>query len=147
VPNPYPGPAPLKSSGKPWIVKEGIGAGPILLKSTFIMKGNLENFSIKNMIDMRHPRSAICIDTANHLYFVAVDGRYSGSDGLTMNELAQVMQGIHCWDAMNLDGGGSTLLYANNKILNRPSDASGPRKVVSAILIRDRYKKKVNLAQ
>lgn len=47
---------------------------------------------------------------------------------------------------MNLDGGGSTLLFANDKIINHPSDATGPRKVVSAVLIRDKYKKKVNLA-
>lgn len=53
------------------------------------------------------------------------------------------MQSIHCKDAMNLDGGGSTLLFANNHVINRPSDASGPRPVVSAVLIRDRYKKKL----
>ena len=40
-----------------------------------------------------------------------------------MQELAQVMQSLNCFDAMNLDGGGSTLLYANNKIINTPSDA------------------------
>lgn len=56
------------------------------------------------------------------------------------------MHSLNCMDAMNLDGGGSTLLYANNFIINRPSDAAGPRKVVSAVLIRDRYKKKFNLA-
>ena len=94
------------------------------------------------MIDFRHPRSAICIDSKNNLYFVAIDGRYDGSDGLTMPEIAQVMQSIHCLDAMNLDGGGSTLLFANNHIINRPSDAAGPRHVVSAVLIRDRFKKK-----
>jgi len=47
---------------------------------------------------------------------------------------------------MNLDGGGSTLLFANNIIINRPCDAAGPRPVVSAVLIRDRFKKKFNLA-
>ena len=56
------------------------------------------------------------------------------------------MQSINCFDAMNLDGGGSTLLFANDKIINHPSDATGPRKVVSAVLIRDKYKKKVSLA-
>lgn len=48
---------------------------------------------------------------------------------------------------MNLDGGGSTLLYANNFITNRPSDPTGPRKVVSAVLIRDRTKKKLELSR
>ena len=56
------------------------------------------------------------------------------------------MQSLNCYEAMNLDGGGSTLLYANNQIINHPSDATGPRKVVSAVLIRDRYKKKLSLA-
>jgi exopolysaccharide biosynthesis protein len=78
----------------------------------------------------------------NHLYFVAIDGRYEDSDGMMMPELAQLMQSLNCKDAMNLDGGGSTLLYANNAIINHPSDAAGPRPVVSAVLIRDRYKKK-----
>ena len=63
-----------------------------------------------------------------------------------MQEIAEVMQSIHCYDAMNLDGGGSTLLFANEKIINHPSDATGPRKVVSAVLVRDRFKKKVNLS-
>lgn len=52
------------------------------------------------------------------------------------------MQSLGCVHAMNLDGGGSTNLYANGKTINRPSDATGPRPVVSAVLIRDRYKKK-----
>ena len=56
------------------------------------------------------------------------------------------MQSLNCYEAMNLDGGGSTLLYANSQIINHPSDATGPRKVVSAVLIRDRYKKKLSLA-
>ena len=52
------------------------------------------------------------------------------------------MQDLFCVHAMNLDGGGSTNLFANGKTINRPSDATGPRPVVSAVLIRDRYKKK-----
>lgn len=49
------------------------------------MKGNLQHFNQANMIDYRHPRSAICIDQSNNLYFVAIDGRYTDSDGATMN--------------------------------------------------------------
>ncbi len=52
------------------------------------------------------------------------------------------MQDLFCVHAMNLDGGGSTNLFANGKTINRPSDATGPRPVVSAVLIRDRYKNK-----
>ena len=34
---------------------------------------------------MRHPRSAICVDSLNNLYFVAIDGRSIDSDGLFMS--------------------------------------------------------------
>jgi len=51
------------------------------------------------------------------------------------------MQDLNCWDAMNLDGGGSTLLYANNMIVNKLNDDRGPRPVVSVIMIRNRTKK------
>lgn len=98
------------------------------------------------MIDFRHPRSAICVDISNNLYFVAIDGRYNDSDGMKIPQLAQLMKSLNCLNALNLDGGGSTLLYANNFIVNRPSDAAGPRKVVSAVLIRDKYKRKLDIA-
>lgn len=82
------------------------------------------------------------MDLDNRLYFVAIDGRYSGSDGLYMPEIADVMHSLYCEHALNLDGGGSTNLWANGKTINRPSDATGPRPVVSAVLVRDKYKKK-----
>jgi exopolysaccharide biosynthesis protein len=38
-------------------------------------------------------------------------------------------------DALNLDGGGSTTMVINGEIVNRPSDAAGPRPVSDAILV------------
>lgn len=102
----------------------------------------MENFDKDYIIDARHPRSAICIDMNNYLYLVAIDGRYEYSDGMKISELAEMMLSLNCKEAMNLDRGGSTMLFANNKTINRPCDPTGPRPVVSAILIRDRYKKK-----
>jgi len=82
-PNPYPGPAPIQGAGKLWLIKEGIGAGPILVKNTTLIKGNPENFNVNNMVYTRHPRSGVCYDHAGRLLLVAIDGRYSGSAGLT----------------------------------------------------------------
>lgn len=84
VPNPVPGPAPDKSKGQVWKIKEAIGAGPILVKNGYVVSGNVENFNYNNMVNFRHPRSAICIDNEGRLLFVAIDGRYDGSDGATM---------------------------------------------------------------
>lgn len=131
-----------KELGSIWKVKEAIGAGPIVINKGSLIANNVENFNAANMFNYRHPRSAICLDYNNNLYFVAIDGRYTDSDGLTIPELGSLMQDLFCFDAMNLDGGGSTLLFANGHIVNRSSDAAGPRPVVSAVLIRDRFKKK-----
>ena len=87
-----------------------------------VIQGNAENFDVDYLLNMRHSRSAVCIDVVGRLYFVAIDGYYDKSDGMKMLELADLMQNLNCYEAMNLDGGGSTLLYANNKIINRPSD-------------------------
>jgi exopolysaccharide biosynthesis protein len=105
-----------------------------------LIKGNPEHFG-QDMIFTRHPRSGICYDRAGRLYLVAIDGRYSGSAGMSFEEFGILLQDLGCVDALNLDGGGSTLLYANNYILNHYSDAV-PRPVVSAIVIRDKNKKK-----
>jgi exopolysaccharide biosynthesis protein len=142
-PNPCPGPEPMKGDGKYWNIKEGIGAGAILVKNRTVIQGNPEHFNVNNMVYTRHPRSGICYDGAGRLLLVAIDGRYSGSAGLTFEEFGILLQDLGCVDALNLDGGGSTLLYANNYILNHYSD-SVPRPVVSAIVIRDKYKKKQN---
>ena len=110
-----------------------------------MIKGNPEHFNVNNMVYTRHPRSGVCFDRTGRLYLVAIDGRYSGSAGLTFEEFGILLQDLGCVDALNLDGGGSTLLYANNYILNHYSDPV-PRPVVSAIVIRDRNRKKnVNL--
>lgn len=84
APNPVPGPVAKKTNGELWNVSEGIGAGPILVKNGFVVSGNVENFNMNSMVNFRHPRSAICIDIHGRLLFVAIDGRYDGSDGATM---------------------------------------------------------------
>lgn len=84
-PNIFPGPAPNKDAGEHWDVLEGIGAGPILVKNREMITRNVENFGEASMLNTRHPRSAICMDDHNRLYFVAIDGRYDLSAGLYMS--------------------------------------------------------------
>jgi len=44
APHQYPAPPPKTTQGKRWKVNEGVDGGPILIKSSFIIKENLENF-------------------------------------------------------------------------------------------------------
>ena len=54
---------------------------------------------------------------------------------MTIAELAALMIEFECSDALNLDGGGSTTMVIRNKLVNKPSDATGERPVSDAILV------------
>jgi hypothetical protein len=83
-----------------------------------------------------NPRSAIGVTADGHILLATVDGRHrKWSAGMTMLRWAQTMKRLGAVYALNLDGGGSTTMVVNGKVVNRPSDEYGPRGVSSAILV------------
>lgn len=78
------------------------------------------------------PRTAVGLDAAGRLVFVVAEGRRKGgSEGLTLGELAVFMKELGCVDALNLDGGGSSVLVIRRPTggyaaVSRPSDGFGP---------------------
>ena len=68
-----------------------------------------------------NPRTAIGIIDENHYIIVVADGRTSESEGLSLYQLAQVMQQYGATTAYNLDGGGSSTLYFNGQVINNPT--------------------------
>jgi exopolysaccharide biosynthesis protein len=67
---------------------------------------------------------------------VTIDGRQpQHSVGINLNELAELLLELGATDAMNLDGGGSTTMFVNGKVVNKPSDKEGERNVSDAILV------------
>jgi uncharacterized protein YigE (DUF2233 family) len=76
-----------------------------------------------------HPRTAVGVSQdGRYLFLVVVDGRQPGlSEGMSLVELAEWMKRqLGCWDALNLDGGGSTTMVMRNpdaspRIVNSPS--------------------------
>ena len=68
-----------------------------------------------------NPRTAIGIIDKNHYVIVVSDGRTSESQGLSLYQLAQVMKSYGVKTAYNLDGGGSSTLYFNGKVFNKPT--------------------------
>ena len=87
-----------------------------------------------------HPRTAVGIDeNARQLVFVVVDGRQPGvSEGMSEQELADFLKNLGCWNALNLDGGGSSVLVKgpSPRILNNPSVGRSPRPVPVMIGVR-----------
>jgi len=71
-----------------------------------------------------HPRTAVGLSQdGKTLYFVVADGRRDGVPGLTLARLARFMsEELGVCSAMNLDGGGSSAMWLDDRIINQPSD-------------------------
>jgi hypothetical protein len=106
------------------------GAGPRLIEQGQV-KVTPEGFAHQNV---RHPRTAFAVTREGKFLFVTLDGRQKASAGMTLPELAAELFSWGAVEAINLDGGGSSTLYANGRILNRVSDPV-ERPVSDAILI------------
>jgi hypothetical protein len=83
-----------------------------------------------------HPRTAIGFNQdSTKVFFVTVDGRQPTlSVGMSYDQLATYLLSIGCYQAVNLDGGGSTTMVVRGAIVNSPSDAGGERSVGNALL-------------
>ena len=68
-----------------------------------------------------NPRTAIGIIDENHYIIVVSDGRTSESESLSLYQLAEVMKSYGAKTAYNLDGGGSSTLYFNGQVINKPT--------------------------
>nr|WP_240929670.1 phosphodiester glycosidase family protein [Streptomyces coryli] len=86
-------------------------------------------------VHKRNPRTLAGVDDAGRTVLVTADGRSTGSLGLSVPESAAVAKSLGLREAINLDGGGSTTMVADGKVINAPSDASGERPVGDALLI------------
>lgn len=91
----------------------------------------------------RHPRSAVAAK-GKKIYLITVDGRSAEhAQGVSLWEFTAIMHYLGVEDAINLDGGGSTTLYAEGEsesgVINHPSDnkkfdREGERHIVNALL-------------
>ena len=106
--------------------------GPAILEDGEVVDGiedveidtNVGNHSIQG----DQPRTAVGVVDDNHLVFVVVDGRSPGySEGVTMTELADVLQDLGAKTAYNLDGGGSSTMWFNGDLVNNPLGRSQER--------------------
>lgn len=118
-------------------IEQAIGGGPRLIRDGKVTVENTTEGIGKDFCTTRHPRTAIGFDKdLKSMVLVVVDGRQPGySTGISLYDLADLMKEFGCYNAMNLDGGGSSGMYVLDKYINKPSDAKGPRPVVNCLAV------------
>lgn len=115
-----------------------VGGWPRILRDGENVAGDAATLegTLSRNAESRHPRTAIGFSRdSSTLLLLTVDGRSENSGGMTLIELANTMRELGAWQAMNFDGGGSTAMVVEGKVVNRPSDKEGERAVGNALLV------------
>jgi exopolysaccharide biosynthesis protein len=116
-----------------------IGGGPQLIKNGRVEITNTAEKILPSFVSDGHPRTAIARLKSGQILLLTVDGRQPGeSIGMSLTMLADLLLEFGAVDAINLDGGGSTTMVIRNRLVNKPSDATGERPVSDAILVYPR---------
>ncbi len=121
--------------GKYWDMSDALQAGPIIVSNGRKNVTAVEEVFFWSKIPDIHPRTAVGYTKEGENIFLVVDGRQPDSRGVDLNELSILMFDLDCEEAINLDGGGSSALVVNGKLLNRPAGFSTQREVISAIAV------------
>ena len=125
----------------PATIRHMISGGPRLVKEGVVYVSKNEEKFKSDIATGRAARTAVGITRDNKLLLVTVDGLPRdkslrddrSSIGVTLEELAELMINLGAVEAMNLDGGGSTTMWIDGKVVNKP--AAGYEQYVSNALV------------
>ena len=115
-------------------IRDAVEFGPFLIvngKSSFI-NGN-GGYGV-------HPRTAIAQRKDGIVLFLVIDGRSLKSKGADMNDLVKILLIYHAYNAANLDGGNSSVMVVNDKIINHPfnwSNREETRPIASGFVVTE----------
>jgi exopolysaccharide biosynthesis protein len=115
-----------------------VGGRPQLIRNGRVEITSEAEKILPAFVNDLHPRTAIAKLKSGQVLLVTVDGRQTASIGMSLTMLADLLIEFGAVEAINLDGGGSTTMVIRNKLVNKPSDATGERPVSDAILIYPR---------
>jgi hypothetical protein len=121
--------------------KQVITGGPRLLDGgNNVARDNVEKESFGSEVWGRNARTAIGVTYGNKLILAVAEGKKFRSRrrrklGVTYNELAEFLKSIGVKDAIGLDGGGSSTMFVNGRVVNAPLDGYQQR-VSNAVIIK-----------
>lgn len=114
----------LDSGAVKWKMSTAVGGGPVLLQEGEIKVTNNEELKFAGRaIEDKHPRTGMGYTRNNKLIILVIEGRNKGvAEGATLLQEAQLLKDLGCWEALNLDGGGSSCMLVNGRETIHPSD-------------------------
>jgi len=122
-----------------WKMQTAVGGGPVLLQNGEIkITNNEERKFAGRAINDKHPRTAMGYTTDGKLIILMIEGRNPVAHGATLGQEAQILKDLGCWEALNLDGGGSSCMLINGKETIKPSDKEGQRAIPAFFIIKNR---------
>lgn len=119
-------------------VDYAFAAGPWLVKNgQKYIDYEAQKFS-KFFAIAKTARSAIGIDEQGNVFLVAVDGKQKGvSEGVSLYEMADIMLKLGAVDAMNLDGGSSTQMVYQGRLINIPTNKYGAAVTNAVVIVKE----------
>ena len=121
-----------------WKMETAVGGGPVLLQRGEIKITNGEELKFAGKaINDKHPRTAMGYTKDGKMIILVIQGRSESSGGASLPQEAKILQDLGCWEALNLDGGGSSCMLVNGKQTIKPSDKDGQRAVPAVFLIKN----------
>lgn len=114
-----------------------ITGGPRIVRDGEAYIPNEEESIRQSFVTSLHPRTGFGISRDGKTFMMAVvDGRQPGhSVGVSLPTLADILIEQGAWDALNMDGGGSSTMVIRGEVKNSPSDATGERRTSSAFCV------------
>jgi len=122
---------PLFKNGLPSDIYQAFSFGPRLIENGEIM---VSDRSEVGQSASSNPRTAIGMIEPLHYVILVSEGRLYDHDGMTLLEVAQILDNYGCTMAYNLDGGSSTTLYFNGEVINTPGRSDGSEREISDII-------------
>ncbi len=110
-------------------IRDAITFGPALIV-------NGEPASVRGESSGLNPRTAIGQRKGGAVLMLVIDGRQASSLGATYSDLITIMLEYGAVNAINMDGGSSSLMYYKGEYLNSGVVLTGSRKMPTAFIVR-----------
>lgn len=110
-------------------IKEAVSFGPaLIINGEPMVKGN-GGWGYA-------PRTAIGQRQDGTVIFLTLDAKMIQRYAATLKDVEDIMLDYKAFNAANLDGGSSTTMYYNGKVINNPSDILGERSVPTTFIVK-----------